>query len=63
MKTKDKLVQINTKFKIKKLKKNNKKEIYKRKLILKVYQNNLLNKFFIFHTSYSLFLPPSPSPS
>ena len=37
MKTKDKLVQINTKFKIKKLKKNNKKEIYKRKLILKVY--------------------------
>ena len=38
MKTKDKLVQINTKFKIKKLeKKNNKKEIYKRKLIFKVY--------------------------
>ena len=37
MKTKDKLVQINTKFKIKKFKKNNEKEIYKRKLILKVY--------------------------
>ena len=38
MKTKDKLVQINTKFKIKKFKKkNNKKEIYKRKLIFKVY--------------------------
>ena len=37
MKTKDKLVQINTKFKIKKIKKNNEKEIYKRKLILKVY--------------------------